>query len=810
VTTGAASGRDQPDPAGAAACRWCGGLLADADDCARLLRCTVCGFLHVVPRTDLAPAHPSRWQHGTPLAPGTVIRGRYRLVDLLGMGTHGLTFLALHELLNHPCVVKVLPFQATAADEAARRLRKEASAGFLVNHPHVVRVLDCDVFEDRWYLATEFIDGVDLARVIQAGQRLPWRQAAEFLRAAAAGLSAIHQAGLVHRDVKPGNLLLGSDGQVRVADLGLAAFRQHRRAPGAPERVGTLLYAAPEMFADDDAAACAPAADLYSLGAVIFELLTGALPHGRSLYRMLLRDRQRPVAWPADLAPDVPPRLVRTILRLLHPDPQQRFRSAEVLLARLGSGRQSARAGSAAPKRAGSDGVVVATFQNGSSAECDEWLGHALADRVARGLSQLRGLYVADRQEYQRTLERVRGRPWLSPMQAMREAGRLSGAGAVVLGAFRREEDRIHVSASVLGVDEDAQPIEEVCGAACELATMEAVLVGRLARALGRTVPAAQPPVVRSLAAEERFIVGKRAFLRGDYDIAVQAGREAIELDAEYGEAIGFVGVCHARMGRYEEAVEYNTRQQQLATRTGDRRLSIEAHSNLGTMHYFRGDYAAATRSLTRAARLACELGLSSDVALIRNNLGFVLLDCGHAAAAERMFRSAIRTHLRHGAVQALIGPYNGLGHVLRERERYGEARTHFRRALALAQESDDLVNAGIAYINLGRCALLQGRHADAKHELALALNLLEPTHFWNGLARVYEHMTELNLALGDYAEAVRCADCRMELAQRHANRRIAQAARQQKAEALRRAQRVQEAELCLAGGGDGAWSGAP
>jgi tetratricopeptide (TPR) repeat protein len=147
----------------------------------------------------------------------------------------------------------------------------------------------------------------------------------------------------------------------------------------------------------------------------------------------------------------------------------------------------------------------------------------------------------------------------------------------------------------------------------------------------------------------------------------------------------------------------------------------------------------------------------------------------------------------------ALIGPYNGMGHVLREQKRFEEARGYFRRALALAQESDDDVNMGVAYMNLGHCALLQGRLADAKHELVAALNILEQTSFWNGLARVYEYMADLNLRLSNWKQAIRCADKRIELARRHANLQMESSARKQKAEALKLATSGAETEAYVA-----------
>jgi tetratricopeptide (TPR) repeat protein len=372
-----------------------------------------------------------------------------------------------------------------------------------------------------------------------------------------------------------------------------------------------------------------------------------------------------------------------------------------------------------------------------------------------------------------------------------------------VEGTFCRSGQQLELRARVHQAGHD-QPREVpvVQGALAALAELEAELYRHLTALLG--LATADAPAVRVSAriapeAEERFFTAKRAFLRGDYEAAMQLGEEALELDAEFGEAVGFVGVCCARLGRYDEAVKYNNQQQLLAARAGSEPLRVEAHANLGSMHYFRGEYEAANECLTRAAQAAEGLGLTGELASIRNNLGFVLLQLGRTAEAEDAYQRSVETHKKYGALVALIGPYNGLGHVRREQRRYDEACHYFRRALALAQESDDYVNIGVANMNLGHCALLDGRLDDAKHELAAALNILEQTSFWNGLARVYEYMADLNLRLSNWSEAARCAEQRIALARRHSNRRMEMAAWQQKAEALQRAGQSSEAEHCLA-----------
>ena len=790
----------------AATCSFCHEPNTAQPVTSRMSRCAACGFLASNPHANYASDAPVT-PEPLPLQPGVLLRDRYRIIRLLGQGEYGTTFLAHHEFLNHPCVVKVLPYRVDSdTDAAVRRMRGEASAGYRVHHTRVVRVLDADVWDGIWYFVMEYVEGTDLSDIVAHGVCVDWRQAVQFAIDAAEGLHAIHQEGLVHRDIKPGNLILGRDGRIRVTDLGIARLLQKQQEHGPAfdhPRAGTLAYAAPEMFSGN--AEIGPAADLYSLGVTIFELITGSLPRGMGVYRTALGPQTGSITWPASAPDGVPDWLIKSLLRLLEEKPDARFESADSLAHFL------EHPSSALPPRVRHSenqpprpqGVIVLPFENGSGEGADDWLGHALADHLGRSLSRTASVYVADLDQFLPTLERIRQREPNSRTKQLLDAGRLSGAGSVVEGVFRRKQDRIELDVRIHQAGQDeSQSIGEISGALSSIAELENELFRRIIAAL--EVPAdldVTPPAPRarnSLAAEEKFFAAKRSFLRGDYKTAMQLGQEAIEIDPKFGDAFGFVGACCTRMGLYEQAVEYNRRQERLADEENDERFLVQARANMGSMHYFRGEYAAAQTCLEQALNIAEKLELTAEPAQIRNNLGFVLLQLGRQSEAGEAFTQAIETLKKYGVLVALVGPYNGLGHVLREQKRYDQARQYFRRALALAQESDDNVNMGIAYMNLGQCALLQGRLADAKHELAVAQNILEQTSFWNGLARVFEYMTDLNLRLANCDEAIRCADRRIELTSRHANLHMEQAAWRQKAEALRMAGSNDEAELCL------------
>lgn len=788
-------------------CRHCGAEGPLPPLVAPLHQCTACGSVvpQVVFEKGLANAQVAREPI---IAPDGVLRGKYRLSRRLGEGTHGVTFLAEHLFLGHPCVVKVLPRRAgDASDTAVRRLRTEARAGFRVHDPYVVHVLDCDVLRGTWYFVMEYIEGVDLGHLVRHGIRPPWHQVARLAADAAHGLAAIHRIGLVHRDVKPANLILGTDGRLRVADLGVVGVAEDHGEAGVgstPEIVGTLAYTAPETFVSGGQVDAR--ADLYSLGATLYHLTTGLLPHeGRLVFQRLIDLQNRPPSWPAEAA-KTPAWLRTAILRLLATEPAERFDSALAFLDALQAPSTAAAATPVPPPAEALEprGIGVLPFENEQSAPDDDWLGYALANYVSRALSEMPRVYVTDQDGLVALFNRLAVEGDRDERRRVLEAGRMAGAATVITGHFRRAGGTISVRAEALrAAGSGRQTTVHVEGQLADLGEVQRGLLERLLRGLGlgERVAERSRTHVRSplLAAQEKLALARQAFLRGSYDQAAAWATEAVALDPEFAEAIGFVGVCYARVGRYEEAARQHHEHEALARRWGDERLRVEALANLGVMNYFRGDYEAAERYYQEAAQTAGGLGLAVEEAHICNNLGFVLYRRGRLAEAEQAFTRAIETHRAYGGLSALANPYNGLGNVLIEQGRFREARWYYRRALAIAVDLGDRAAVGTTHMHLGRCAAVEQRFAEAQHEFTMALNALEETRFWNGLARAYEYMAEMNLQLGNCDEAMRCADKRIELARQHSNARMEAAAYLQKAESLKRAGRVEEAAACLA-----------
>ncbi|MER7196163.1 serine/threonine-protein kinase [Streptomyces flaveolus] len=258
-----------------------------------------------------------------------LIAGRYRLQDSIGRGAMGEVWRALDETLGRPVAVKFLLPQGSDPT-AASRFRLEAQTAGRLSHPHVVGVLDFGTYEDRLFLVMELIEGDSLAQVLDAQGALPAERVARIAVETAAGLAAAHQQGIVHRDIKPANLLLDAEGTLKIGDFGIARFLDD---PGAAltatgQIVGTSLYLAPERALGRPAA---PAADVYSLGCVVYQLLTGRPPFQADTALAILHQHldASPVP-PRQLGVALPPAFESYLLGLLAKEPQDRPTAEEV------------------------------------------------------------------------------------------------------------------------------------------------------------------------------------------------------------------------------------------------------------------------------------------------------------------------------------------------------------------------------------------------------------------------------------------------------------------------------------------------
>ncbi len=264
--------------------------------------------------------------------------GPYRILQPLGKGGMATVFLAEHQMLHRRCAVKVLPAQRqNDGTSLLERFYCEARAVAALDHPNIVRAYDVNKSAQGkttiHYLVMEYVEGQDLQHLVQDEGVLEYRRAADFIRQAAEGLAHAHQAGMVHRDVKPANLLVDKSGVVKLLDLGLARFFSDPAAQASlsdehgESVLGTADYLAPEQAIDSHQVDAR--ADIYSLGHTLYFLLTGhpPFPKGTIAQRLLAHQRKSPEPI-TESRPDVPHDLVDIIDKMTAKKPEHRYQTA--------------------------------------------------------------------------------------------------------------------------------------------------------------------------------------------------------------------------------------------------------------------------------------------------------------------------------------------------------------------------------------------------------------------------------------------------------------------------------------------------
>jgi len=279
-----------------------------------------------------SPAQAGQADEGR-FRPGALFAKRFRIVGVVGRGGMGEVYRASDLELGQAVALKFI--SAMRHDERARtRLRNEVRLARQISHPNVCRVYDLGEADGQLYLSMEYIDGEDLSALLRRIGRLPSDKALELALKLCSGLEAAHAQGVLHRDLKPGNVMIDARGELHVTDFGLAAAAG--RVEGAEARNGTPAYMAPEQLSGQEASV---RSDLYALGLVLYEMFTGRPPFQANTAAELLQLRQgNRITNPTAIVTDLDSAVERAILRCLDPDPKMRPESAWAVAALLPGG----------------------------------------------------------------------------------------------------------------------------------------------------------------------------------------------------------------------------------------------------------------------------------------------------------------------------------------------------------------------------------------------------------------------------------------------------------------------------------------
>lgn len=253
--------------------------------------------------------------------------GSYAVSSLIGKGGMGEVWRGKHDALERPVAVKLLPGDSNDESGLRERFEREARTVATLRHPNIVQLYDFGQSDQDYYMVMEYIDGESLSAIIKRSGALPFNKAMQIIRQIAAALDHAHEQGIIHRDVKPSNIMIRHTGEAILMDFGIAKSNTEGGLTKAGGIVGTIHYMAPEQIMgakDVDLRA-----DIYSLGVVVFEMLTGQLPFsGDNPGVVLMGHLQRPVPDPRTIQPDLPASASAALLIALAKKPEERFARA--------------------------------------------------------------------------------------------------------------------------------------------------------------------------------------------------------------------------------------------------------------------------------------------------------------------------------------------------------------------------------------------------------------------------------------------------------------------------------------------------
>ena len=257
---------------------------------------------------------------------GMVFAERYKLEDFIGQGGMSLVYRAVDIRTGHSVAVKILKSEYNSDKEFLERFQREAQAASLMSHHNLVNLLDVGVEGEYRYLVLEYVNGNTLKDIIRQKGQLNYQTAIQITIRILSALQHAHDNGIIHRDIKPQNVLIHADGHVKVADFGIARMTGGATIGKGDTVVGSVHYSSPEQATGSVVEATS---DLYSTGVVMYEMLTGRVPFvGDTPVAVAMQHIQDPPPSILDFAPDTPPALVAVVMKALEKDPKDRFQSA--------------------------------------------------------------------------------------------------------------------------------------------------------------------------------------------------------------------------------------------------------------------------------------------------------------------------------------------------------------------------------------------------------------------------------------------------------------------------------------------------
>lgn len=495
------------------------------------------------------------------VAAGTQI-GPYEVISLLGAGGMGEVYLAKDTRLRRNVALKLLPSDLSLSKDRLLRFEQEAYAASALNHPNILTIYEIGQANERPFIAAEFIDGVTLRQRMTSTQ-LDLTEVLDTVVQVGSALAEAHQAGIVHRDIKPDNIMVRHDGYIKVLDFGLAKLSESQRIVSDPEAetvrmiktdpgvvIGTVSYMSPEQVRGLEVDELT---DIWGLGVVIYELLAGNTPFDGSTTSDVIASILRTEFLPLErIPPNVPTELLRILKKTLRKNKKERYQTAKDLVIDLKNLRREIESGGQSRPLIQREvsSVAILPFRNLTNDATVSFYEFSLADAVITELVRLRSLVVRPSSAITK---------YLGQAKDPREAGRELNVKAILAASFLHVASRVRVTAQLLDVQSgDVIWGDRIDSDASDIITVQDIIAQRIVEGLHlklsshEQIDLARHATANAAAYEEylrgRDRVGRYIYhtvANQDIESAIEHFQRAVTLDRTFALAHCALGGCH-------------------------------------------------------------------------------------------------------------------------------------------------------------------------------------------------------------------------------------------------------------------------
>ncbi len=368
---------------------------------------------------------------------------QYRIIQMLGQGGMGEVYLAEDTKLNRKVALKFLPLQYVSDQDLKTRFKREAQAAAALNHPNIITIHEVSEYEGRPYMAMEFVEGGSLKDLIRA-EGMSVSQVTNLAVQISEGLAKAHQAGIVHRDIKPQNILIDADGRPRICDFGLAKLKREVVLTQTGTTLGTIAYMSPEQARGEEVD---HRADIWSLGVVIYEMLAGRRPfrgdHDQAVIYAILNSQPESIS---EIRADAPDPLVHIVEKAIEKSPDDRYQDVDEVVSELRSLKtelDSQLTKTVKAEKRTSPSIAVLPFANLSADKEQEYFCDGMAEDIINVLTNVEGLHV---------VARTSAFAFKGKSQDIRKIGKELNVSSVLEGSVRKAGNRVRITAQLINV----------------------------------------------------------------------------------------------------------------------------------------------------------------------------------------------------------------------------------------------------------------------------------------------------------------------------------------------------------------------